>query len=201
VRYKALRRRALWFLHQQLAHIAEQGPYAADRFQVASNAPQHIIVMGVSGCGKSTLASAIAAYFGWQMIEGDAFHPPTNIAKMAAGQALTDNDRQPWLQQLNELMHRQHHVVVSCSALKASYRQTLSQQLQIKPLFVYVQGSFEQLLARMQTREGHFMPDRLLASQFAVLEHPNEAGLDCLTVSANDSTSAQVSQLVRFLDR
>jgi gluconokinase len=201
VRYKALRRRALWFLHQQIALQAAQGPYSAHRINPASNAPRHIIVMGVSGCGKSTLASAIAAYLGWQMVEGIAFHPAHNVAKMSAGQPLTDADRQPWLAQLNQELRQRSHVVLSCSALKARYRRALSDGLAVKPLFVHVQASYEQLLERMQARQGHFMPAQLLRSQFEALEIPNEAGIACLTVSALDSTASQVSQLVRFLDR
>lgn len=156
--------------------------------------------MGVSGCGKSTLASAIAAYLGWDMMEGDAYHPAANVAKMAAGEALTDADRQPWLLQLNQHLRQRHHVVLSCSALKAAYRSTLSQDLPVKPLFVHAHGSFDSLLSRMQQREDHFMPASLLRSQFEALEMPCEPSLHCVTVSTNDSTAVQVSQMIRFLD-
>jgi gluconokinase len=135
------------------------------------------------------------------MIEGDAFHPPANINKMAAGEPLSDADREPWLAQLNQHLRQHNQVVLSCSALKASYRSALGQQLAVKPLFVHAHGSFEHLLARMHQREGHFMPASLLRSQFEALEMPNEVGIDCVTVSCEDSTAVQVSQFIRFLDR
>jgi gluconokinase len=187
-------------LNQQIASQAAQGPYAYQSLKSTPNSPQHIIVMGVSGCGKSTLASAIAAYLGWDMLEGDAFHPAANLTKMAAGQPLSDEDRQPWLLQLNQKMRERHHIVLSCSALKATYRSTLSHDLPAKPLFVHAHGSFDSLLTRMQQREDHFMPASLLRSQFEALEMPCEAELRCVTVSTNDSTAVQVSQLIRFLD-
>ncbi len=156
--------------------------------------------MGVSGCGKSTLASAIAAYLGWEMMEGDAYHPACNVAKMAAGEPLTDADRQPWLEQLNHHLRERNHIVLSCSALKAAYRSSLCRDLVVKPVFVHAHGSFDSLLARMQQRKDHFMPASLLRSQFEALEMPCETSIRCVTVSTNDSTAVQVSQLIRFLD-
>jgi gluconokinase len=155
--------------------------------------------MGVSGCGKSTLAGAIAAYLGWEMVEGDAFHPPVNIAKMAVGQPLTDADRQPWIARLNGQLREHKHTVLSCSALKAAYRGALSQGLTVKPVFVHAHGSFDSLLARLHQRPNHFMPASLLRSQFETLEMPTEPNLRCLTVSASDSTAVQVNQLIRYL--
>jgi gluconokinase len=156
--------------------------------------------MGVSGCGKSTLAGAIAAYLGWEMLEGDAFHPSENVAKMAAGEPLTDADRLPWLVQLNGQLQERSHVVLSCSALKAAYRSALILNLPVQPVFVHAHGSFDRLLSRMQQRNNHFMPASLLRSQFETLETPTEPSIRCVTVSIQDSTAIQVSQLIRYLD-
>jgi carbohydrate kinase (thermoresistant glucokinase family) len=147
--------------------------------QKTSHTPAHIIVMGVSGCGKSTLAAAIAQHLGREMVEGDAFHPQANVAKMAAKTPLTDVDREPWLQTLNAQLHLRQKSVLSCSALKISYRATLCQGLATAPLFVHVHGSYENLLARLQARHNHFMPASLLRSQFDTLELPVESGLRC----------------------
>jgi carbohydrate kinase (thermoresistant glucokinase family) len=161
--------------------------------------PTHIIVMGVSGCGKSTLAAAIAQHLGWEKIEGDAFHPLTNVAKMAAGISLTDTDREPWLQTLNEQLHSHQQTVLSCSALKVTYRTLLSQGLPTAPLFVHVHGGYESLLVRLQARHNHFMPASLLRSQFDALELPVELGLACITVSTEQPTALQLSSVLRAL--
>jgi carbohydrate kinase (thermoresistant glucokinase family) len=171
------------------------------QFEPARHSAQHIIVMGVAGCGKSTLAQALASELAWPMLEGDAFHPPENIAKMAAGSALSDADRAPWLAQLNTKLRERSRLVLSCSALKMAYRSALSQGLAVKPLFVHAHGDYEQLLARMQRRDGHFMPAHLLRSQFDALELPSEAGLNCVTVPCQDTTTEQVRQTLAFLNR
>ncbi len=168
---------------------------------IASSRPQHIIVMGVSGCGKSTLAAAIAKQLGWPMLEGDEFHPAANLEKMSRGEALNDTDRAPWLTQLNTKLKERSRLVLSCSALKTAYRQTLTQSLAIAPLFVHVHGSYEQLHERLQLRAGHFMPASLLGSQFAALEMPCETGIRCVTVSTESTTAAQLIEVLAFLSR
>jgi carbohydrate kinase (thermoresistant glucokinase family) len=163
--------------------------------------PQRIIVMGVSGCGKSTLAHALATQLGWSMIEGDEYHPVTNIAKMAAGTPLNDDDRAPWLAQLNTELKKHSHAVLSCSALKVSYRDLLRTDLPYT-LMVHAHGSFDTLLARTQARQAsgsHFMPAALLRSQFDALELPSAAE-HCVTVSCDDDTAQQVSDVMRFLE-
>lgn len=163
-------------------------------------AVSHIVVMGVSGCGKSTLAHAIANELGWPMIEGDAYHPAGNIAKMGAGTPLNDDDRAPWLAALNLAMRQQPYAVLACSALKKPYRDTLRLELP-HTVFVHAQGSFETLLARMQSRYAqgsHFMPDTLLRSQFDALEAPS-AGELCCTVSVIDTTAQQLARTLNFL--
>jgi gluconokinase len=130
----------------------------------------------VSGSGKTTIAAGIAHEEGWILLEGDAFHPPANIAKMQAGIPLTDEDRWPWLHAIaakqDELLAAGQSAVVACSALKRTYRDIL---IGDRPdtVLVYLRGSKQLIDARMQARKGHFMPPALLDSQFATLEAPN----------------------------
>jgi gluconokinase len=131
--------------------------------------------MGVCGSGKSTLGAALAAQLGASFLEGDAFHPPDNVARMAAGIALTDADREGWLralgQRLASAQRDAHGVVLSCSALKRSYRDTLRASAPDLAL-VYLSGARAQLAQRMAGRTGHYMPPSLLDSQLATLEPP-----------------------------
>lgn len=137
------------------------------------------IIMGVSGSGKSTIGQALSADTGLPFFDADDFHPEANVAKMAAGIPLNDDDRQPWLETLNALLKKQiqnsEGAILACSALKASYRNTLEKDLDAPPFLVYLKGSPELISARMQARTGHFMPPALLASQFAALEEPQDA--------------------------
>ena len=135
-----------------------------------------IVVMGVSGCGKSTVGQQLAATMGVEFLEGDQLHSTENVARMAAGIALTDEDRQGWLEALADRIGNaranEAGLVVSCSALKRSYRDTLRQGAS-DLLFVYLQGNPELLAARMGSRPGHYMPASLLESQLATLEMPS----------------------------
>ena len=136
-----------------------------------------LVVMGVSGTGKSSVGAELARRFGLGFVEGDDHHPPANIDKMAAGTPLDDDDRWPWLQQLSMILTTSHDdpVVMTCSALKRSYRDVLRADV-AEPgvVFVHLAGSREVLLPRMSRREKHFMPASLLESQLATLE-PLEA--------------------------
>jgi gluconokinase len=131
--------------------------------------------MGVSGCGKSTVGQLLARRVHAEFLEGDLLHPQRNIDRMAAGIALTDNDRRAWLleiaQQLADAHASQHALVVSCSALKRSYRDTL-RAVSNHLAFVHLHADATVLAARMQARPGHFMPASLLASQLETLEAP-----------------------------
>lgn len=132
----------------------------------------HVVVMGVAGCGKSTVAEAIRDRLGYVMAEGDDLHPQANVDKMAAGIPLTDEDRWPWLGLINRWM-RDHDAkgestVVSCSALKRSYRDVLREGVPV--FFVHMAGSESLIGERIAARKGHFMPPALLPSQFAALE-------------------------------
>ncbi len=131
--------------------------------------------MGVSGCGKSTVGRRLAQTLSLHYLEGDEFHPAANVARMAAGIALTDDDRREWLHNLGARLAqaRTAHegVVLACSALKRSYRDVLrggDPALQL----VYLHGSRELLAARLAARKGHYMPASLLDSQLVTLQIP-----------------------------
>jgi gluconokinase len=132
--------------------------------------------MGVSGCGKSTLGIALAQELGWSFVEGDSQHSAQNVAKMASGQPLNDDDRAGWLLRLSGLLSRAHEqdqgLVISCSALKRSYRDILRQG-DAGVLFVHLQGDADLIASRMADRAGHYMPASLLQSQFADLQLPD----------------------------
>jgi gluconokinase len=138
--------------------------------------------MGVSGSGKSTVGALLAQALQVPFLEGDSFHPPANVARMAAGIALTDADREGWLHALADQLkqHAQHGVVLSCSALKRRYRDTLRSGAPDMAL-VYLSGAPDVLAQRMAGRSGHYMPPSLLASQLATLEPP-QADEDALTL-------------------
>jgi gluconokinase len=133
--------------------------------------------MGVSGSGKTTFGTALAKELNWTFADADDYHPPSNIQKMASGKALSDTDREPWLQRLHALIEQhlleQRPLVLACSALKASYRQTLTANLEGVKV-VFLNGSRELIAERMKTRE-HFMPPSLLESQLNTLEPPEDA--------------------------
>jgi gluconokinase len=134
-----------------------------------------IVVMGVSGCGKSTVGRLLADGLGLDYLEGDDLHPPENVALMAAGVALTDADRQDWLQALAQRLAdaraNGRGLVLSCSALKRSYRDILRMGSP-DVHFVHLHGARDLLAARMTARPGHYMPPSLLDSQLATLELP-----------------------------
>jgi carbohydrate kinase (thermoresistant glucokinase family) len=131
--------------------------------------------MGESGSGKPTIADGLARAEGWILLEGDAFHPPANVAKMHAGIPLTDDDRWPWLRaiaaRIDELRAAGQSAVVACSALKRAYRDILIGD-RADTRLVYLRGSKQLIADRLQARKGHFMPAALLDSQFATLEEP-----------------------------
>jgi gluconokinase len=148
-----------------------------------------IVIMGVAGCGKSTVGAMLAEKLGLIYIEGDDFHPAANRAKMAAGEPLTDADRWPWLAALAEVMAAQEEgCVVSCSALKRSYRDVLSQ---VDARVVFLDVSAIAVLERVRQRE-HFFPESLVASQFETLEPPPET--EALRVDAESLSPAVICE-------
>jgi gluconokinase len=140
---------------------------------MSKRSTQHVVVMGTAGSGKSTLAERLATKLGWPFAEGDRYHPAANVAKMAAGSALTDVDREPWLEALAAWIAAREaegsSSVLACSALKRAYRDVLRRGAP-HVRFVHLRGSFEVLAERIGGRSGHFFPHELLASQLATLE-------------------------------
>jgi gluconokinase len=165
--------------------------------------PRHLVVMGVSGTGKTTVATELAERYGWQFIEGDSLHPPANIAKMTAGVPLDDDDRWPWLEVLASLLAFHHDDgisgVLTCSALKRSYRDALRVGLpQGSVFFVHLAAPFPVLQARMESRE-HFMPASLLRSQLDALE-PLAADEPGAVFDVSKPVAEVISQIVEVID-
>lgn len=176
-----------------------QGSISSDE---KMSAPLAIVVMGVSGCGKSTIGALLARALGCAFLEGDAFHPAANVAKMAQGVALQDADRWPWLHHLaseaGEVAQRDGCVVLSCSALRQSYRQAIGDQAGVATVFIHLAVPTEELERRMGAREGHFMPTSLLQTQLATLEPPGDTG-DSRTFVNEGPTDILVAQMQAWL--
>lgn len=157
-----------------------------------------IIIMGVSGCGKSTIGLQLSTATGLPFFDADDFHPPANVAKMASGQPLNDQDRAPWLQILAGLLGEAAQTsgaILACSALKAKYRRALEEKLEHPPLWIYLEGSKALIAARVQARTGHFMPPALLDSQFEALEEPTEA----VKVSIDQDVTAIIQSIENLI--
>ena len=158
------------------------------------------VVMGVASCGKTVVGEAIAAGLGVRFIEGDHLHAPASIAKMSAGIALTDDDRWPWLARIGEALGAPGGVIVSCSALKKSYRQAIADAAGRPVSFIFLNGSRALLEQRMGSRQGHFMPTSLLSSQLATLEIPSpDEGAIALDIA--NPTAVLAQQAIDFLTR
>lgn len=159
--------------------------------------PRHIVVMGISGSGKTTIATRLAERLRWVFAEADEFHPAANIEKMSAGTPLTDEDRWPWLDAMQAWMTEQaqagRSTVVTCSALKRSYRDVLT-QAEGTTSFVHLIGDTNLILDRMKTRTGHFMPQSLLPSQISTLEplEPDEHGVKIENTGTPDEVTERV---------
>ena len=132
-----------------------------------------VIIMGVSGCGKSTIGKKLAQKLGCSFLEGDDFHPTENITKMKKGIPLTDQDRLPWLKKISEKCAHENNIgnnlVVACSALKKQYRLILNNAHNYE--LVHLFGDLKTIKQRMSKRD-HFMPIKLIESQFETLEPP-----------------------------
>ncbi len=148
-----------------------------------TTSPGAVVVMGVSGSGKTTVAQDLAERLGWRFTEGDDFHPQANVDKMAAGEPLDDDDREPWLEKIRDWLDEQaaqgEHAVVTCSALRRPYRDLLRSG-RARVVFLHLTGSRALLAERMGRRSGHFMPTSLLDSQLDTLEplEDDEAGAE-----------------------
>lgn len=149
--------------------------------------------MGVSGCGKSTVGALLAHKLGVEFLDADEFHPAQNVAKMAAGVPLTDEDRRPWLERLNAELRKREDVVLACSALRQTYRDVLAEGADCR--FVHLRGSIELIRSRLAERRHRYMPASLLESQFAALEPPDGAIVVDVAPPAADCVAAILAQL------
>lgn len=162
-----------------------------------------IVLMGVAGSGKSTVLAELVARLDWPWVEGDALHPALNVAKMAAGLPLTDADRRPWLlrisERIGELEARRESALITCSALRRSYRD-LVRLGHPSVWFVHLVAPPEVLRERMATRRGHFMPTALLESQLATLEplQPDEPGTTVDAVAPIAEIADRIVELLRL---
>jgi gluconokinase len=156
-----------------------------------------VIIMGTTASGKTTIGGMLAKRLGWGFVDGDDFHPFTNVEKMEHGIPLTDADREPWLKALHDKIVEWNaegcNVVLACSALKQSYRDELRAGSGVK--FVYLKGSYELFSKRVLARKGHFAKQDLLVSQFATLEEP----ADAITVDAGPAPEEIVEEVRKQL--
>ena len=185
-----------------MSGAADHGATAAAAAAGAADAgldARVLVVMGVSGSGKSTVAAMVAEQVGWEFAEGDAMHPQANVDKMHAGTPLTDEDRWPWLDVvagwISGHLDAGTNGVVTCSALKRSYRDVLRAP---GVVFVHVAGDGALIEERMAQRSGHFMPTSLLQSQLATLEppQPDEAHV---TIAADRTPEEESAEVVERL--
>ena len=160
-----------------------------------------VVVMGVSGVGKSTVAKGLSTLLGWTFAEGDAFHPEANVAKMASGHPLTDDDRWPWLRSIGDWMSEEiaasRSGVVTCSALRRVYRDLLREG-RPEVVFCHLVAGEDLIGERMVRRTDHYMPASLLPSQLATLEplEPDEPGV---VVSVDGEAAEVIARAVAAL--
>ncbi len=155
------------------------------------------LIMGVSGSGKTTIGQALSQELDYLFYDADDFHPPENIAKMSRGKPLNDSDRLPWLLAtntvINEHQKQQKNAVITCSALKQSYRDLL-QENNTDVIWIYLKGDYETILKRLQKRSGHFMKDNMLLSQFETLEEPENAVIIDVNLSLEEIVEEIIHQ-------
>jgi gluconokinase len=169
----------------------------------ASTSPCALILMGVSGSGKTTIGERLAARMSWRYEDADTFHPASNVAKMSAGQPLTDRDRWPWLKAIAAEIDRActagERVVIGCSALRRVYRDVLVHGRD-DVRFIYLDGTQAMIADRLGQRKGHFMPPGLLASQFQTLEPPTPDER-AVTVSIDAQVEVIVDRIISQLSQ
>ncbi|MGI8760460.1 MAG: gluconokinase [Jatrophihabitantaceae bacterium] len=167
---------------------------------VSSTRRPVLVIMGVSGSGKSTVAGLLAGRLGWDLAEGDDMHPPANVAKMASGRPLDDADRWPWLDKIaawiGEHVRAGRPGIITCSALKRSYRDVLRGD---GVVFVELVGTHDQIAARLVARHGHFMPAGMLDSQIERLEEPT-AEEAAIRIDVTASPQEEAEQIINRLD-
>ncbi len=153
--------------------------------------------MGVSGSGKTTIGKALSQELGYAFYDADDFHPPENIAKMSQGIPLKDSDRIPWLNAIksviNEHQKQQKNAIITCSALKQSYRNLLQENTR-NIIWIYLKGNYEIILQRLQQRSEHFMKENMLLSQFQTLEEPENAVIIDINLSVQNIVKEIINQ-------
>jgi gluconokinase len=157
-----------------------------------------VVVMGVASCGKTTIGEALAAKLQVPFIEGDRLHGEANVAKMAGGTPLTDEDRWPWLSRVGEALQGPGGKIASCSALKKSYRGAIVAAAKRPVLFVHLHGTQDVLERRIAARQGHFMPASLLTSQLATLEMPG-ADENAITIDIDQMPDEIIATAMAFI--
>ncbi len=156
-----------------------------------------IFIIGVSGSGKSSVAKMLSESLSLIYFDADDHHPKENIAKMSKGISLTDEDRHPWLNSLNQLakQNSKSGCIIACSALKQNYRDKLSKNLESEVIWVYLKGDFDSIYKRMSDRKNHFMKPEMLQSQFNTLEEP----IDAIQIDISDTIENIVKKLKDIL--
>ena len=177
------------------------GVHRLDSARAHRGSPPILVVMGISGAGKTTIAQELAARLGWAFKEGDALHPEANVAKMHAGIPLTDADRQPWLAAVAAWIDGQRAKkqpgIITCSALKRSYRQIIiGDRPEVR--LVYLRGGHDVVAGHLAGRHGHFMPAGLLQSQIDTLEEPDPSE-EPLTIDVGPPAGQVADQIIRLL--
>ncbi|MFO1162267.1 MAG: ribose-5-phosphate isomerase RpiA [Reyranellaceae bacterium] len=192
----------LFISRAHMVFVADpHGVQRLDSPHVHRGSPPVLVVMGISGAGKSTVAELLAARLGWAFEEGDMLHPEANVAKMHAGLALTDEDREPWLERIAAWIDHQRATrqpgIITCSALKKSYRRII---IGARPevRLVYLRGGHDLVAGRLAGRQGHFMPASLLQSQIDTLEEPS-AEEDPLTIDVGPAPEELAQDIIRLL--
>ena len=187
-----LKTREINTMFDYIDYDEERDPVAAKSWELRP--PVIVLLMGVAGVGKTTVGSALAQWLGWDFRDADSFHSEKNIAKMSAGQPLDDQDRAPWLAaiaaHIKKTLGRGENGVVTCSALKASYRRAIMADDQNVKLF-HLHGAPEIIRQRIEARKNHFMKPAMLDSQLAALELPQDA----LPLDVADSTPVLVEKI------
>jgi ribose 5-phosphate isomerase A len=192
----------LFISRANLVFVADAaGVHRLDSPRAHRGRPPILVLMGVSGAGKSTVARELAARLGWSFEEGDALHPAANVAKMHAGIPLTDADRQPWLERVAAWIDgqraRKQPGIITCSALKRSYRRTvIGARPEVR--LVYLRGGRDLIAQCLAGRDGHFMPASLLQSQIVTLEEP-KPDEDPLTVDVGAPAGQVADEIIRIL--
>lgn len=159
--------------------------------------------MGVSGSGKSTVAGILAGALQWDLQEGDDLHPESNVAKMASGHPLTDEDRWPWLETVAEWIRAHTEKgqpgIVTCSALKRSYRDVLRRGSESSVVFVHLAGTRERISGRLNARMDHFMPSTLLDTQMSTLE-PLDSDEEAIVVDVGPPPAEIAAKVIAALE-